>query len=101
LKISAIRIIPFEASQTGSKVRAYAEIEIDDVLTIRGFKIVESKQGGLFIGYPSLRSNTGEYKEIVIAKSPEFASELRRSILEAYRNWGSEITHDGEENANA
>lgn len=52
MKITDVRIYPFDTGRIGGRVRAVAEIVIDDILLIRDIKVIESKHGGLFINFP-------------------------------------------------
>jgi len=89
-----VRIIPFDAISAESQIRAYAEIDIKNIILIRGIKIIETKKGGLFIGYPSIRKKDGQFMDLVIVRDKSFANALRKHILHHYHNWGSEKPAD-------
>ena len=83
----------------GKKTRAYAEIELDDLLLIKGIRIVESSRGGLFISMPSIKTSKGEYKPFVVFKDKSFESKLRKNIIEAFHHLGVN-QYDEEKNKN-
>ncbi len=85
MKITRVRIFPFTTPT--SRIRAYAEVELESVLTIRGIRILESKSGGLFLGFPSQRTGDGQYRDYVILSNREFEKGFREAILDAYRNY--------------
>ena len=85
-----IRLFPFDASASGSQIRAYAELDFGGVFKIRGIKVIESKNGGLFIGFPSIRSRKDEYKDVFILNNRTFANIVRRRILDVFQNHGLE-----------
>ncbi|MBN1354848.1 septation protein SpoVG family protein [bacterium] len=82
-----IRIIPFDAEITSNRIRAYVELDIGGVLTIRGIKIIETRQGGIFIGFPSVRKPDGTYRDLVLINDKEFLSGLRKRILDRYHHF--------------
>ena len=75
----------FGSSQ--SLLRAYADVVLDDLVLIKGFRVMASKSGGLFIGVPSKIGKDGKYYDQVELKSEEFQSLLRNRILEAYKEF--------------
>lgn len=84
MNITSIKIYPFDTGIQQSSLRAYADVVFDDFLLIKGFKILVSKSGGLFIGMPSKKGKDGKYYNQVEFKNDDFISDLRSSILEAY-----------------
>ena len=58
---------------------------LDDLLVIKGFKILAAKSGGLFIGMPSKKGKDNKYYDQIEFKVNDFQSELRTCILEAYK----------------
>ncbi len=66
-------------------MKAMAEIEIGHGLLIKGLKIVEAQNGGIFVGYPSRKGRDGVYREIVQPVSREAESAIRQAVIEAYK----------------
>jgi stage V sporulation protein G len=89
VEITRIRIFPFEQPGGQSKIRAYAEVDLDDALIIRGIRIIESKSGGLFIALPSAKTPRGDFRDLVIAKDKALAADMRDKIISAYKSFGS------------
>lgn len=87
MNITFIKIYPFDTGIHQSSLRAYADVILDDLLVIKGFKILVSKSGGLFIGMPSKKGKDGKYYDQIEFKVNEFQSELRNRILEAYKDF--------------
>jgi stage V sporulation protein G len=85
LEITNVKIYPFDTSTTGGKVKAMAEVEIGHGLLIKGLKIVESRNGGIFVGYPSRRGKDGVYREIVQPVSRDAEAAIRQAVVEAYK----------------
>lgn len=87
IRVTDVKIFPFDVGEPSSKVRAYAEVTLEDCLSIRGFKIVETESGGLFVGFPSRKGKDNEYHDWVIPTTPEYKKYLRDRIIEAYKNF--------------
>ena len=87
MNITAIKIYPFDLSSSQSSLRAYADVLLDDLVLIKGFRILSAKSGGLFIGLPSKIGKDGKYYDQVKFKTEEFQSLLRNRILEAYKEF--------------
>ncbi|MZH05772.1 MAG: stage V sporulation protein G [Nitrospinae bacterium] len=87
MNITAIKIYPFDLGSSQSSLRAYADVVLDDLVLIKGFRIMAAKSGGLFIGMPSKMGKDGKYYDQVEFKTEEFQSLLRGRILEAYKEF--------------
>ena len=61
--------------------------DLDDLVLIKGFRVLAGKSGGLIIGVPSKIGKDGKYYDQVELKSEEFQSLLRNRILEAYKEF--------------
>ena len=87
MNITKIKIYPFDLGSWQSSLRAYADVVLDDLVLIKGFRILSAKSGGLFIGLPSKIGKDGKYYDQVEFKTEEFQSLLRNRILEAYKEF--------------
>lgn len=87
MNITAIKIYPFDLGSSQSSLRAYADVVLDDLVLIKGFRVLAVKSGGLFIGAPSKMGKDGKYYDQVEFKTEEFQSLLRSRILEAYKEF--------------
>ena len=87
MTITAVKIYPFDSGEPDSSMRAYADIIFNDVVLIKGFRVLSSKSGGLFVVFPSQKGKDGQYRDTVEFKSEELKSELRSTILEAYKTY--------------
>ena len=87
MNITAIKIYPFDLGSSQSSLRAYVDIVLDDLVLIKGFRVLEAKSGSLFIGTPSKMGKDGKYYDQVEFKTEEFQSLLRNRILKAYKEF--------------
>lgn len=85
MNITAVKIYPFDTGNAQSSMRAYADITLDNFVVIKGFRIMVTKSGGLFVGMPSKKGKDGKYYDQVEFK--ENASVLRDRILDAYKEF--------------
>jgi stage V sporulation protein G len=65
------------------KLRAYAEIVIDDGLAIHGLRIIEGDHG-LFISMPSKTKPDGTFTDIVHPINRQTREMIERSVLTEY-----------------
>jgi stage V sporulation protein G len=78
-RLVVTRIVRFEG--TGA-VRAYCDLAIGDLFTIRGLRVVEGKNGR-FVSMPrQMGKNQKWYDMVELAK--ELKNEVDRIVLEAY-----------------
>lgn len=85
MKVTRVVIYPFDTSALGGQVKAMADVELERELLIKGFKVVVSKNRGVFVSYPSKRIQGGRYVDVVIPLSKELKDQIREEILKAYR----------------
>ena len=85
MTITEIKIYPFDSGEPDSFLRAYADVTIDHAILIKGFRVLTSQNGGLFVGFPSRKGKDGKYYDMVELKSEDLQSDLRSAILEAYK----------------
>lgn len=88
MEITDVTIYPFESdSERDSAILAFADVVLDNQVKLKGFKIIRTKSGGLFIGYPSQRSKTGTFFDTVITLNKETKELFRTAIIDAYKNY--------------
>ncbi|MCX7761134.1 MAG: SpoVG family protein [Hydrogenothermaceae bacterium] len=85
MKITEVRVYPFDTGKIGGRVRAVAEVIIDDILLIKDIKIVQSKTGGLFLSFPKKRSSSGKFVDIVQPLDKDFSESIRRAVVDKYK----------------
>ena len=73
------------ADSEDSKIKAYATIVVNDVLRLRGLKVVEGSKGP-FVGYPSYLKQDGQFQEIYLPTDKTFSNEIKKTVIEAYTN---------------
>ena len=80
IKITAVKVI----LQVGGAFRGYAAITIDGTFVVRGIKIIEGKDGRLFIAMPSRKRSDGTYQDIAHPISRESRMVVEEAIRSEY-----------------
>jgi stage V sporulation protein G len=87
INISLVRIYPFDTASLGGQTRAYADITIDSCLVVKGLRVVETADGGLFVAFPSQRARNGRYYDLLVPVDAATREYIRSTVIEAYRQW--------------
>jgi len=88
VEITGVRVYPFDTAEAGGKTLAMADVTIAGSLTLKGFRIVAGKGGGLFVGFPSVKGRDGKWRDTVVPLDPETRTLIRDRIVEAYKTFG-------------
>ena len=67
-------------------VKAIGSITFDNVLVIRGIRVMEDKNGNTFVVFPSREKSDGSYEDIVFPLTKEFYNSITKTVLEEYNN---------------
>jgi stage V sporulation protein G len=76
-----IRMNPLK-SEGGGKTAAFFDIQTNDGITIKGFRLVNGSNG-LFLSSPDQKGKDGKYYETVILPK-EMKSELEKMAIEEF-----------------
>jgi DNA-binding cell septation regulator SpoVG len=85
MNITAVRIFPFESRDSGGRTVAYAEIEIDGGLLVRGLRVMETASRGLFVGFPAQRVRRERLVELVVPITREARKAVRDAVIAEYK----------------
>ena len=81
LSIKAIKVYPIKEGN----LKAYVDISIDDAIIIKGFKVMDGKNG-LFVAMPSVQNKRDEkYYETVSCNNTDVKDDLSNTVLAAYK----------------
>jgi stage V sporulation protein G len=83
--ITEVKIYPFEPGDLQKNLKAYAEITLDEALIIKGIKIFERENGGIFITFPAIQGKDKTFHDIVIPKNPELKKLIRDAVVAIYK----------------
>lgn len=85
MKITAVRIFPFETREAGGRTLAYAEIELDGALLVRGLRVIETRSRGLFVGFPAQRVRRERLVDLVVPLTREARRAVREAVIEEFK----------------
>lgn len=85
VKVSRI----YKLDDEKSNLRAFADIEVNDSLLIKGVQIVKGSNG-LFVAMPREKGKNNKWYETVRTLTPETKQKIMSVVLEAYRDNGNE-----------
>ena len=77
------RITPLK-NDSGGKTKAFFDIQTNDGIIIKGFRVVDGSNG-LFVSAPNEKGKDGKYYDNVILPK-EMKSEVEKMALEEYNN---------------
>lgn len=81
MKITEIRI----ALRDDDKLKAFVSVTFDNEFVVRGMKIIEGKDGHLFVAMPSRKKPDGTYQDVAHPINNEFRDLLEAEVIEKYR----------------
>lgn len=84
MKITDIRIQFIKSPQT--KLRAFASIKLDECIVIRDLRIFQTTRGDYFVSMPSVKTQSGEWKETVTIISTELKEQIDNYVLRAFND---------------
>ena len=79
-----LKFYPFEVSAKRPRLLGYADVKIDEIIIIRGIKLFEAKNGGLFIQLPAINQGGKDYPVVEI-KSKVLLDRIRREVVDYYK----------------
>ena len=84
MKITSIQVIPFEAPISGGMVRAYAEVELEGKVRLRGIQVIETDKGGWYLSFPTVTSRGGKH-DVIVFEDKDLKEAVRRAVLDALK----------------
>lgn len=83
MKVELVNFYPFEVSSKRPRILAYADVRLDGKILIRGIRLYEAKNGGLFIVMPEFSPESR--RAIVEIEDRELLEKIRRVVVDRYR----------------
>ena len=80
MQITEIRI----ALRNDDKLKAFVSVTFDDAFVVRGMKIIEGKDGHLFVAMPSRKKPDGTYQDVAHPINIDFRKFLEDAIIAEY-----------------
>ncbi len=80
IKVTDVKVVKLD---TNNKIRAVASIVINNAICIKNIKLMENNQQ-FFIGFPSMRTPNGEYKDLAHPINQETRELIQNAIIEEF-----------------
>ena len=81
MKISEVKLKKREGDE---RFLASGSITFDKEFVISGIKVMRSKEGNLFVAYPSWRNSDGEYKDVCFPMTKDMREDITVAVLAKY-----------------
>jgi stage V sporulation protein G len=81
MQITEIRI----ALRDDDKLKAFVSVTFDNEFVVRGMKIIEGKEGHLFVAMPSRKKPDGTYQDVAHPINNDFRDFLESQVIEKYK----------------
>lgn len=86
LDITGIKFYYFDTSFRGGRIRAYADVTLNDLVTIRAIQIIETEHGGYFPNYPQKKFK-GDWVSYIVFEDKEFEKDFRGKIINEFKKY--------------
>jgi stage V sporulation protein G len=80
MQVTEVRISPSK----GGKVKAFASIVIDDCFIVNDLRVMEGREGQVFVTMPARKARSGQMRDIAHPLDRETRETIERRILEEY-----------------
>jgi len=81
MEITEVRISPSK----GGKVRAFASIVLDDCFIVNDLRVMEGREGQLFVTMPARKSRNGQMRDIAHPLNGETRRVFEERVLAEFR----------------
>jgi len=78
-----VRVYPF-TNQDSNSTRAFASLAVEDLIAIKGIRVVEGAKG-LFVTMPQSRDQDGNYHDIAFPLTSDLRKAVNKAILDEYQ----------------
>ena len=80
-----IQITKVYRIQGDSSIKAYVSVSLDDKLLLKNVKIIETKNGALFVALPSQKDKNDQWHNIIEFLDKESEKKFKETVLKSYK----------------
>ncbi len=84
MEVKVLRFYPFPLRLKNATLLGYADISLDDLLEVKGIKLLKKDNGGVFILPPSVQLKDGSFVEVVKFTDRNLREKIRKTLKEYY-----------------
>ncbi|HID80054.1 MAG TPA: hypothetical protein EYH48_02745 [Aquifex aeolicus] len=89
-KVEIKKFYPFMLKLKNATLLGYADVVIDNLIEIRGIKLLKKDNGSVFILPPSVQTKGGNFTEVVKFVNLKLREKVRKTLSEYYKeNYGN------------
>jgi stage V sporulation protein G len=77
MKVTEVRISP----SRGGKVRAFASIVIDDCFIVNDIRVLEGREGQLYVTMPARKARNGQLRDVAHSLNSETRKQIEERVL--------------------
>ena len=77
------------------KLKAFVNIAFDGEFIVRGIKVIERNDGGLFVAMPARKATDGTWKDMAHPLTAEFRKMLSERVLNEYEKQKGKLEEPG------
>ena len=77
-----VRVYPH--NQEGNITKAFASVTVEDLVAIKGIRVVEGTKG-LFVTMPQSKDNEGNYHDIAFPVSGDLRKAMNKAVLDEFK----------------
>ena len=81
MNVTEVRISPAK----GGKVRAFASVVFDDCFIVNDLRVVEGREGQVFVTMPARKTRNGQMRDIAHPLDSATREHIEERVLEEYR----------------
>ncbi|MBR4760935.1 MAG: SpoVG family protein [Lachnospiraceae bacterium] len=81
MKITEVRLKKREGDE---RFLASGSVTLEGEFVVSGIKVMKSKEGELFIAYPSWKNSDGQYKDVCFPMSRTLREDITVAVLAEY-----------------
>jgi stage V sporulation protein G len=81
VKVTEVRISPAK----GGKVRAFASVVFDDAFIVNDLRVVEGREGQVFVTMPARKTRNGQMRDIAHPLNSDTREHIEQRVLEEYQ----------------
>jgi stage V sporulation protein G len=82
MKVTEVRISPAK----GGKVRAFASVVFDDSFIVNDLRVVEGREGQVFVTMPARKARNGQMRDIAHPLNSDTREQIEQRVLEEYES---------------
>ena len=86
MEVKVKKFYPYLLKMKNSTILGYADVVLDNLIEIRGIKLLQKENGAIFIVPPSVQTKEGTFADVVKFLDRNLREKIRKAVSEYYKN---------------